>query len=350
MLQIKRELPADFLSLHACDLHRSLNGPTLFHLPGKRFPPLFVSIMLHGNEDVGLKAVQQALTAYSGRQLPREMLLLVGNTEAAEVGLRKLPDQLDFNRVWPGSELPPSCVSETMSQVVEYARQVGVFVSIDLHNNTGANPHYGCVNRVDAKSLQLAALFARTVVYFERPLGVQSAAMTKLCPSITCECGQVGDTAGVTRAAHLLEACLQMLELPDRMPLASDYHLLRTIATIKVDSTVRFGFDPQDPELEWLLPFDIALRNFRPLPAGTGFGWRRTGSTSVLLSVINEQDEMVTDDFLTIVNEEVVLNQCAVPSMLTTNMQIIRDDCLGYFMEEYAPARLENERRACETT
>ena len=338
MLQIKRELPTHFFSLHARDLHRCLRGPTLFHLSGRRVPPIFVSIMLHGNEDVGLKAIQQALSAYTGKQLPRELLLFVGNTEAAEVGLRKLPEQMDFNRVWPGSALPPSPISEMMFQVVEYARQAGVFVSVDLHNNTGANPHYGCINRVDAKTLQLASLFARTVVYFERPLGVQSAAMTKHCPSITCECGQVGNEAGVARAANLLEACLQMLDLPEHMPPASDYHLLRTVATIKVDSTVRFGFDPNDSQIEWLLPFDIAMRNFRPLPAGTGFGRRLNGNTSALLSVIDEQDEIVTEDFLTIVNEEVVLNQCAVPSMLTTNMQIIRDDCLGYFMEEYSPA------------
>ena len=292
--------------------------------------------MLHGNEDVGLKAVQRMLSAYEGRSLPREMLLLVGNTQAAKVGLRKLPDQMDFNRVWPGSELPVSPISLFMREVVEYSRHVGLFVSVDLHNNTGANPHYGCINRVDARTLQLASLFARTIVYFERPLGVQSAAMTELCPSITCECGQVGDEAGVVRAANLLEACLQMLELPDHPPPASDYHLLRTVATIKVNSTVRFGFDPNASQLEWLLPFDIALRNFRPLPQGTCFGRRMNGATSELLLVIDEQDRVVTDKFFTIVNDEVVLNRCATPSMLTTNMQIVCDDCLGYFMEEYS--------------
>ena len=61
-----------------------------------------------------------------------------------------------------------------MRAVVDIMRERGVFASIDLHNNTGSNPHYACVNRLDNRYLHLATLFARTVVYFLRPTGVQS--------------------------------------------------------------------------------------------------------------------------------------------------------------------------------
>ncbi len=93
--------------------------------------------MLHGNEDVGLKAVQRALGKFRDRALPRDCMLLIGNIEAARAGLRKMPEQFDFNRVWPGTELPPSPIADTMREVVEYARCEGVFASLDLHNNTG---------------------------------------------------------------------------------------------------------------------------------------------------------------------------------------------------------------------
>ena len=80
-----------------------------------------------------------------------------------------------------------------MREVVEQMRARGVFASVDIHNNTGINPHYGCVNRLEAPFLHLAALFSRIVVYFKRPLGVQSAAFAQLCPSVTVECGKPGN-------------------------------------------------------------------------------------------------------------------------------------------------------------
>ena len=348
MLKVRHELPPEFLTLTASELHKHFQGPTVIHLPGKHFPPVFISIMLHGNEDAGLKAIQVALRQYSQQTLPRELFLFIGNTEAAEQGLRKLPHQLDFNRVWPGTKLPTSRISEYMHSVVDYVKKIGVFVSLDLHNNTGANPHYACVNRVDARTLQLALLFARTIVYFERPLGVQSAAMAQLCPSITCECGKVGDAAGVERAARLIEACLQMRELPVHYPQTSDYHLLQTVATIKVNTRSSFCFSGSSTTADLILRNDLARLNFCPLSKGTVLGKQLTGREPALI-ILNEEDEDVTDDFLAIINDEIVLNQPAIPSMLTTNPQVIRDDCLGYFMQEFsreeAPHSSQREAR-----
>jgi succinylglutamate desuccinylase len=334
MLQVRHELPREFFSFTASDLHACFQGPTVIHLPGKRVPAVFISIMLHGNEDVGLKAVQMALAQYACQMLPRELILFVGNTEAAQYGLRKLPQQLDFNRVWPGTDHVPSPLTEYMQRVVDYTKQAGAFVSLDLHNNTGANPHYSCINRVDSLSLQLALLFARTIVFFERPLGVQSAAMTELCPSITCECGKVGDAAGVERAARLIEACLQMLELPNHCPEKGDYHLLRTVATIKVNPNSSFGFGGTNSMADLVLPDDLARLNFQPLLSGAVLGSQQPTANSTLM-VFNEHDEDVTADYLAVVNNQVVLKQPVIPSMLTANSQVIRDDCLGYFMEEY---------------
>ena len=45
----------------ASDLWRHLPGPSLFQLPGRHEPPLFISVLLHGNEDTGWRAVQTVL-------------------------------------------------------------------------------------------------------------------------------------------------------------------------------------------------------------------------------------------------------------------------------------------------
>ncbi len=176
-------------------------------------------------------------------------------------------------------------------------------------------------------------LFARTIVYFQRPVGVQSAAMAELCPAITCECGQIGDAAGIERAANLVDACLHTQELADHLPAASDYHLLHTVATIQIDSSANFGFDETDSSLDLVLPHDLVLRNFRPLEVGTTFG--RQTSTKPLLRVVDEQARDVTSDYLELRDGGLVLRRCAIPSMLTANLRVIRDDCLGYFMDEW---------------
>jgi succinylglutamate desuccinylase len=81
-----------------------LPGPALIHLPGRRIPPLFVSVLLHGNEDTGWLAAQSVLKKYATVELPRALSLFIGNVEAARTGLRRLDGQPDYNRVWPGSE------------------------------------------------------------------------------------------------------------------------------------------------------------------------------------------------------------------------------------------------------
>jgi len=45
-------------------------------LPGRRPTPLFVSVLLHGNEDSGVVALQSVLRAYAGRRLPRALSIL----------------------------------------------------------------------------------------------------------------------------------------------------------------------------------------------------------------------------------------------------------------------------------
>ena len=154
--------------MQATELHDFLGGPTLIEIHGRQQPELFLTVLMHGNETTGWDAVRSLLDHYTGDQaraeLPRSVTLFIGNTRAAKHNVRHLPDQPDYNRVWPGSELPHSPEHDLMQQVIDIVSEKGVFASVDLHNNTGLNPHYACVNRIDQASLHMATMFNRTVV------------------------------------------------------------------------------------------------------------------------------------------------------------------------------------------
>lgn len=332
-LTILDGLPVGLLTAAATDLARILNGPTLLHLAGRRSEPLFVSILLHGNEDVGLRAVQKLLSSIKPLALPRALSLFVGNVDAASAGVRRLRDQPDFNRVWPSAEDDGTPEHALMRRVVAELRLRRVFASVDLHNNTGKNPHYACVNRLEFPFLHLASLFSRTVVYFERPRGVQSMAFAELCPAVTCECGKVGEVAGVDHAAEFLEACLNLSEIPSHQVADGDIHLFRTVATVKVPSATSFSFSLSDANL--VFPSDLESLNFQELQPGVLLATRGTGTTASL-EVRDELNRDVMSSFLVSDEQSIRLRRAVMPAMLTSNELVIRQDCLCYFMERFS--------------
>lgn len=328
MLKIYERLPEGFLAARPEELAELLGGPSLIELPGRRAPPLFVSVLLHGNETTGLEAVQRVLAAYGERGLPRGLMLFVGNVEAAREGVRRLPGQPDFNRIWPGGEGPDSPQRRMAAEVVARARARGCFASIDVHNNTGRNPHYGCVNRLEGPYLQLAALFARTVVYFTRPRGVQSLAMARLCPATTLECGQPGSPGAAEHAAELISSALQLAQWPTRIP--RDVEVYRTLAAVRIPERYRFSFSGGDVDLH-LVP-ELEGYNFRELPEGAVLAY--AGSRSgLLLSAEDNEGREAAAEFLVRDGDAIRLRRPAMPAMLAADEAAIRQDVLCYLME-----------------
>jgi succinylglutamate desuccinylase len=332
MLQEFEYLPENLLALEAKQLADHLSGPTLIHLDGRREEPLFVSVLMHGNETVGWEAIRGLLNQYQDRELPRALSLFIGNVRAAAEGLRLLPGQPDYNRIWNGSEVAETAEHHIMAQVVDRMRRRNPFASVDVHNNTGLNPHYACINRMDRSFLHLALLFSRTVVYFLRPRGVQSMAFAELCPSVTLECGKVGSAHGVEHAQDFLEACLHLAEHPQHAVSHLDIDLFHTVAQVKIGDDVSFGFVPGESEI--VLDPDIDHFNFRELPAGTIFG-RFNGAGLDALDVRDEKGREVADDYFTIEDGQLCLHRSVMPSMLTKDLNVIRQDCLCYLMERY---------------
>jgi len=326
------EMPAGLLEAEAGQLADLLGGPSLIHLPGRRERPLFVSLLLHGNETTGLLALQSLLKDYRERELPRALSVLIGNVEAARDGLRRLAGQPDYNRVWPGTEYEDSPEKRMMAEVVDIMRERQPFASVDIHNNTGINPHYACVNRIDHRFMHLGSLFSRTLVYFIRPTGVQSMAFAELCPSITVECGKVGHSAGEQHALEFMDACLHLSELPDHPVAAHDIDLFHTVAIVRVPRAYSFGFGDSPADICFV--DDLDHLNFRELPPGTTLA-HVDGIEGLPLEATDEHGRQVAERFFSVEDNALRTTRALMPSMFTLDERVIRQDCLCYLMERY---------------
>jgi hypothetical protein len=217
-----------------------------------------------------------------------------------------------------------------MQDVVDRMTKRHVFASIDLHNNTGLNPHYACINRLEHRFLHLALLFSRTVVYFTQPEGVQSAAFASLCPSVTVECGKPGLVSGIEHAMGFVEAALHLSDFPANPVKQQDIDLFHTVATVKVPESVSFSVGRQAVGLSFVN--DIDHLNFRELSPGTLLGNVDQGSELSLTAVNNEQKN-VAERYFEIRDGQLLTKKPAMPAMLTRDEHVIRQDCLCYLME-----------------
>ena len=290
---------------------------------------------MHGNETSGWDAIRQVLRGCLGADgfdLPRSLSLFIGNTAAAQLGVRHLPEQPDYNRVWPGSESHGTPEHDLMRQVMDIMTDREIFAAVDVHNNTGINPHYACVNVLEHQSLHLAALFGRTVVYFVRPRGVASMAMAALGPSVTLECGKVGQAHGAEHAADYLQACLKLSEIPRHAVPSHDIDLYHTVAVVRIPPQHGFSFDDDDSAIRFSRNLDAM--NFRELPVGSQIA-ECGARLEQPLDVRDEQDQPVAERYFMVERGRLVTRVPVMPSMLTCDPEVIRQDCLCYLMERY---------------
>ncbi|MCW8932989.1 MAG: M14 family metallopeptidase [Gammaproteobacteria bacterium] len=327
MLSVINYLPEGLLDKKAHELHKSLSGPTLIHLPGILPEPLFVSVLLHGNETTGWEAVRQYLSKTA--TLPRAMSLFIGNTSAAEKHKRVLEGQVDYNRVWFNHS---SDEGQMMASILKQMKEKQVFASIDFHNNTGKNPHYACINRKEHDFFQLAHLFSRTVVYFIKPDTVQSMAFSKLCPAVTVECGLPEHKYGVQHAMNYIEKTMALDEFTNQPLKAEDFDLYHTMAIVKVPEEITISFDPMNCS-DINFAHDVDKLNFTALRSGESLA-KIDPDKTIFLQAVNEQGIDVAQRYFDYSNGEIKTRIPVMPSMLTTKEEIIRQDCLCYLMEK----------------
>ncbi len=332
MLKEFDHIPEGLLVAKPEELHQLFGGPALISLPGIKAEPLFVSVLQHGNEHTGFEAVQKILIKYHNTELPRSLEIFIGNVAAAKHNQRRQDDQVDYNRVWPGHQYG-DCEEATMMQyILDRMSEKRVFASIDIHNNTGLNPHYACINKMDPQFIFLATLFSHTIVYFTRPLGVQSLAFAELCPALTVECGLPGQQYGEQHAIEFIESCMNLSAIPTHALVDRDYRVYSMVAIVRLSKDISFSY--RNKKADIVLESDLDFLNFRELEPGTRLGFYK-GDSCKGIEVWNNQGENVAKDYFYFEKNEIKFARSVMPSMLTSDEHIIRQDCLCYLMERY---------------
>lgn len=335
-LKVLSEIPPGLLDCRADELHDLLDGPALIHVRGDVEPPLFVSVLLHGNETSGWDGLRRCLQ--NATLLPRSLFVFIGNVEAAAAELRVLPGQQDFNRIWRDAAGPGGVLAGELDAAL---RGIELFAAVDLHNNTGHNPFYSVLTEVDDRNLGLAYLFSDKAVYIQEPDSTLTQRFTGRCPAVTLEVGPVGDPRCDERVVDYLERCLALEEVP----VASffELQLFEALARVHVRGGVDFSFAGEhtfvsgEGDTPLVLTGGVEAINFHEFAAGARFASSNLDVHSVL-EVLDPSHKDVTARFFECIDGEILLKETVVPAMYTTDPFVIRQDCLCYFM-----SRMDNQ-------
>ena len=332
-LKIIDHLPAGFLEIKPKEITKLIASPTLIHLKGEKDQPFFISILLHGNEFSGLIILQEILKKYYHQTLPKSLIIFVANPKACEQGLRHLKEQPDFNRIWKGGNPYENSLTKP---VLQYVREQNIQGAIDIHNNTGKNPVYACINRKKEEFVKLAQSFSENIVYFTKPDSVLSVALSHICPAIVMECGLPGDAQGILSGVKCIESILDKEETWKKNKIEKSM-IYRTCATLYISADTFVSFYSQPFIKDKVKGSHLCLVdkldefNFKQLEAGTVLG---KINNSKQMKLIDEKGLNVFDHFFSIVENNLTVKSPFIPCMLTKNAQIAKSDCLGYIMEK----------------
>jgi hypothetical protein len=175
-------------------------------------------------------------------------------------------------------------------------------------------------------------LFGRLIVYFKRPKGVQSAAFGELCPAVTLECGRPGQQFGVEHALDFIDTCLHLSTLSSKPVPPQSIYLYHTVAQVFIKAEIDFSFHNKKAGL--VLTEEVDVMNFTDIPAGTIFGNVTDGMLMPLIAK-DEHGNDVSDLYFEINDQQLRLKRNTMPSMLTLDENVIKQDCFCYLMEKF---------------
>jgi hypothetical protein len=333
VLEIGRDLAREAVPEGDEAFLRLLGGPSLMKLRGRDSSRTrVVSTLLHANEPSGLRAIVRFLR--SGDVPAVDVLFLIGavGTALSEPLFfhRALPGERDANRCWrPPWNTPQGNVAR---EVLKRIRAVDPECLVDIHNNTGHNPAYGVAFRVGHAERSLVSLFADRVVHTPIELGTLVEATVPDFPSVTIECGRVGDPAADEAAWIGLRRYLDWDQIDFAQPIVPLTLLEEPIRIcVHDDTSLAFG-DVPDPTAVLTISGDIDRHNFERLAPGSSIGWLAEGAEWPFRAEHWSDGECSRDLFRV---EEGVVHTLRefIPIMMTTDRRIAKSDCLFYAVQ-----------------
>lgn len=308
-------------TLRANELASVLHTPTLFDFCVAGKPPFFLSTLLHGNETSGWDALGTLFAEdYQTKKLP-SCMILVGNVQAAQHQKRMLDGQPDFNRIWEGGSSP---YAKWADEVISYVEAKRPWFALDIHNNTGPNPHHSIVASIDETTMSAARLFSRTAIFAQQPPGVFTRRTSGFCTSITIEAGLPQDPASAVRAREYIAALWKNGTVP--FIDTSDQELFQNNVRVLIENADTISDDQVPKFAPKLYRF-----NFKKIPEGTELA--RLVVDHARLRAVDEDQRDQTRTFLTYKGKNVSLKRDTIMSMYTEDPRIARQDCVCYFLE-----------------
>ena len=331
--------PDGLLGLGDRALLRELGKPTLIRVPGTgEQAPRAVVTLLHGDESTGVQALLRVLRS-GRRRHPFDLYVVIGNVEAALHGPgyahRFLDHQPDFNRVW-GHDAATTDLHRAADGILAELGTAGLESLVDIHNNTGDNPFYAIVPRLDPVVLNLATLFTTTLLRWDLQASTLMEAIQDECAAIAVECGLPGRPESLAFAVDALRRYLGAPPLEvDRV--VRDLDLLGGLRKVTVEPDVRFRFGGDlDDEVDLVLAADADVHNFVEVPAGHVLGHTHPGRPlPVRARAADGRD--VTAEHFAVVDGTVVVTTPTTPVMMTRTVEAARKDCLFYLATELPP-------------
>ena len=308
-------------SRRAHELASILHTPTLFDFSSSEQAPFFLSVLLHGNETSGWDALRTLVQEeYQNKNLP-SCLILIGNVQAAQHNKRMLDGQPDFNRIWEGGSSP---YAKWADDVISFLETKHPWFALDVHNNTGPNPHHSIVTSIDATTMSAARLFSQTAIFAQQPPGVLTRRTSAFCTSITIEAGLPEDPGSAARAREYISVLWKAGTVPETD--TSDQELFQNNVRVLIENADTIT-DDQVPKFAPKL----YRYNFKIIPEGTELA--RLVVDHARLRAVDEDQRDQTRTFLTYKGKNVSLRRDTILSMYTEDPRIARQDCVCYFLE-----------------
>lgn len=301
----------------------------MIQIEGESDKTIFISTLLHGNETSGILALNRFLKQYLGKKPPHNLCIFYGNTLAASRALRHLPEQPDWNRIWCPQELPESFEKMMAQELLSFVSQLPLMACIDIHNNTGNNPPYGCINHTGMNFQKLSALFDEKMIYFTEPHQVLSMCLAPYAPSMTIEAGLPGEVNGIDLIVVFLNKLMNISSI-DEMEAPTKTSLYQTVARVIIpkDLDIDFEFSRKSHNHYSLLK-NIEDFNFHQISKQTLLGFCKKP-----FLVTDDDGRNVFDQYFEFYEGELRTKIPITPAMLTKNQYVLKSDCLCYIMKE----------------
>ncbi|MFC1741824.1 succinylglutamate desuccinylase/aspartoacylase family protein [Nanoarchaeota archaeon] len=290
---------------------------------GTEGPAIVMSCLIHGNEPSGFYAIHNLLKElYKEDFLKKKIYFIFVNIRAAlqepHFTKRHCDDESDMNRIW-GNPGVSGKQNKDAEDIMGFLETKDLKLVLDFHNTTGDNPVFAITTALDAKNLGMCSFFC--IVVFHKP-GMKTFIewSKKMCTSISVECGRNNIGQSHKNAEEVLIKTLVIagamdgkVEAKTSLKLAYDPTLVETITEDIAFSEINTGED-------LVLRPDLDKLNMITIPKGTHIGWQN-------------KEGSITHPVLSTTDKKITTNQDCTFSMMTTVVDVIKKDTLGYVVK-----------------